>query len=88
MATEFFSIFIMWRVSNQSILSLRLASTTADLIPKPFRSGIEEHIPVLLGRIQVPVPALLWHMDKLAFQEPGIQNNAEGLYSSSNCQVL
>ena len=30
MATEFFSIFIMCQASNQSILSLRLASTTAD----------------------------------------------------------
>ena len=58
MATEFFSIFIMWRASNQSILSLRLASTTADLIPYPFGSGIEEQIPVLPGRSQVPVPAL------------------------------
>ena len=36
--------FLKRRVSNQSILSLRLASTTA---------------PVLLGRIQVLVPALV-----------------------------
>ena len=42
--------------SNQSILSLRLASTTADLIPYPFGSGIEEQIPVLPGWIQVPSP--------------------------------
>ena len=28
------------------------------LIPYPFGSGIEEQIPVLQGRIQVPVPAL------------------------------
>ena len=53
-----FSIFIMWQASTQSILSLRLASTTADLIPYPFGSGIEEQIPVLPGRIQVPVPVL------------------------------
>ena len=45
MATEFFSIFIMWRGSNQS--------------PFPFGSGIEEQIPVLAGRIQIPVPALV-----------------------------
>ena len=38
MATEFFSIFITWRASNQSILSLKLASTKADLIPFPFGS--------------------------------------------------
>ena len=54
-----FSIFFMCRASNQSILSLRLASTTADLIPYPFGSGIEEQIPVLPSRIQVPVPALI-----------------------------
>ena len=30
-----------------SRVSLRLASTTADLIPYPFGSGIEEQIPVL-----------------------------------------
>ena len=62
MATEFFSIFIIWRASNQSIMSLRLASTTADLIPYPFESGIEEQIPVLPGGIQIPVPAL--HMTR------------------------
>ena len=45
MATEFFSIFFMWRASNQSAF--------------PFGSGIEEQIPVLAGRIQVPVPALV-----------------------------
>ena len=33
MATEFFSIFIMWQALYQSVLSLRLASTTADLYP-------------------------------------------------------
>ena len=58
MATEFFSIFINLQVSNQSILSLILASTTADLIPNPFGSGIEEQTPVLAGRIQIPTPAL------------------------------
>ena len=58
MATEFFSIFINLQVSNQSILSLMLARTTADLIPYPFGSGIEEQTPVLAGRIQVPAPAL------------------------------
>ena len=40
-------------------LSLRLASTTADLIPYSFGSGIEEQIPVFPGQIQVPVPTLL-----------------------------
>ena len=59
MATEFFTILIMRRVSNQSILSLRLASTTADPKPYPFGSGIEEQISILPGRIQVPVPALI-----------------------------
>ena len=34
-------------------------STTADLIPYPFVSGIEEQTPVLPGRIQLPIPALL-----------------------------
>ena len=52
------TFFIICRASNQSIWSLRLANTTADLIPYPFGSGIEEQIPVLPSRIQVPVPAL------------------------------
>ena len=52
------TFFIICRASNQSIWSLRLASTTADLIPYPFGSGTEEQIPVLPSRIQVPVPAL------------------------------
>ena len=52
MATELLSILsIWWQASNQSLLSLRLASTTADLIPYPFGSGIEEQIPILTGRI-------------------------------------
>ena len=51
MATEFFSIFSIWRASNQSILSLRVAST--------FRVGNEEQIPALPGRIHVPVPSLM-----------------------------
>ena len=38
--------------------SFRSNNTTADLIPYLFGSGIEEQIPVLPGRIQVPVPAL------------------------------
>ena len=50
----------MCRVSNQSILSLRLANTTADLIPYPFGWGFEEQIPVLPGQSQVPVPALIY----------------------------
>ena len=66
MATEFFSICIIRRSSNRSILSLRLASTTADLTPYPFRSGIEEQKPVLMGRIQVPVPALVVGVMKLS----------------------
>ena len=41
-----------------TILSFRLARTTADLIPYPFGLGIEEQILVLPGWIQVPVPAL------------------------------
>ena len=59
---NFSAFFSCLSVSNQSMLSLRLASTTADLIPYPFGSGIEEQIPFLPGRIQVllpvPVPAL------------------------------
>ena len=55
---KFFSLFSIWRDSKQSILSLRLASATADLIPYPFGSGIEEKIPVLPGQIQIPVPSL------------------------------
>ena len=40
--------------------SLRLASTTADLImPYPFGSGIEAQIPILPGGIYVPVPFLI-----------------------------
>mgnify|MGYP001799900945 CR=1 FL=1 len=38
---------------NQSILSLRLASTTAALIPYPFRSGIAAQIPVLPGQYPI-----------------------------------
>ena len=45
---------IKWQAS---ILSLKLFSTTTDLIPNPFESGIEEHIPALPGRIQVSVPS-------------------------------
>ena len=52
MATELFSIFMIWRASNHSVLSLRLAGTTVVLYP------IEEQIPVLPGRIQVPVPSI------------------------------
>ena len=59
MATKFFSIFNIWQALDQSILSLRLASTTADLIPHPFQSGIEEQIPVVPGRIQVTAPSLI-----------------------------
>ena len=55
MATEFFSILSCDELQT-SILSL--ASTTADLIPYSSESGIEGQIPVLPGRIQVPVPAL------------------------------
>ena len=44
-----------------TILSLRLASTTA------FVLGIEQQITVLMGLIQVPVPALLSDiMEKLS----------------------
>ena len=57
MATQFFSIFIELQINQY--LSLRLASTTADLIPYSFRSGIEEKLPVLQGQIQVPVPTML-----------------------------
>ena len=51
MATEFFSILSCDEL-HTSILSLRLANTTADLIPYSFGSGIEGQIPVLPGRIQ------------------------------------
>ena len=37
---------------------LRLASTTAVLIPYNFRTGIKEQIPDLLGPLQVPVQSL------------------------------
>ena len=47
---------------KQSILFLRLASTTADLIPYPSGSGIEEQIPVPPGWIQVFVPSLVTNM--------------------------
>ena len=59
MATDFFGIFIICQASNQSIMSLRLSSTTVYLIPYP---GIEEQIPVLPSQIQVPVPALMMHL--------------------------
>ena len=62
MATEFFSSFIIGQASNRSMLSLRLASTTAHLKPYPFGLRIEEQIPVLSGRMQVPVPALCLHL--------------------------
>ena len=58
-ATESYSKFSIWWASNQEILSARLACTTADLIPYPFGSSIEEQIPVLPGYIQVPVPPLI-----------------------------
>ena len=40
----------MLQASNQSLLYLRLASTTADLVPYPLELGIEDqlHVPVLL----------------------------------------
>ena len=60
MTKEFFSIFSRWQVSNQSILSLRLASTTADLIPYPYELGIKAQNPILPGHIQVPVSSLLF----------------------------
>ena len=60
MATKFFNIHIMWQASNQSILSLRLAGTTADLIPYPFLSGIEDQILVFTFCIQGPVPSLIY----------------------------
>ena len=40
MATEFSSIIITWWVSTQSMLFLRLASTTPEQIPFPFWSSI------------------------------------------------
>ena len=58
MATEFFSIFSIWRASDQSMLSLKLASTTADQTAYPFRSGFEVQITILPGRLQVPVLSL------------------------------
>ena len=52
MATELFSIFNIWRGSNQWILSMRLACTTSDLTPYLFGSSVEEQIPVCPVRIQ------------------------------------
>ena len=60
--SESFCIPSLWRDSNQSILSMRLASTTTDLIPYPFLSGVEEQIPVLPGGIQAPVSSLVHTM--------------------------
>ena len=45
--------------SNQSILSLRLASTTADLIPYSIEQDMEGQTPVLPGWIQVLVTSLI-----------------------------
>ena len=59
--SEFFIIFNIWWASNQSILSLMLASNTYTWLGHfiyPFGSSIEEKIPVLLGQIQVPILAL------------------------------
>ena len=46
MASEFFSILYLMMSLNQSILSLRSASTPAAPIPCPFGVGIEKQIPV------------------------------------------
>mgnify|MGYP001791428993 CR=1 FL=1 len=59
MATELFSILTIQRASNQSILSLRLASTTADLIPYSIEQDMEGQTPVLPGWIQVLVTSLI-----------------------------
>ena len=67
--SESFCIPSLWRDSNQSILSMRLAGTTTDLIPYPFLSGVEEQIPVLPGGIQAPVSSLVHTMYQDWLQE-------------------
>ena len=52
----------IWRASNEPILSLMLANSTADRIPKPFQQNrIEEQKAVFQGWVQIPIPSLL-HM--------------------------